>query len=90
MIGKFPAVAVTVVVGRLLQTLLLLLIPYHDGGINMILAAFVIWSLMKRKFSRVVTVAVAVAVFVSRLRIFRIRYSPRISTCITPLILCSR
>ena len=33
-----------------------------DGGINMILAAFAIWSLMKRKFSRVVTVAVVVGI----------------------------
>ena len=30
------------------------------GGINMIPVAFAIWSLMKRKFSTAVTVAVAV------------------------------
>ena len=35
-----------------------LAIPYDDGGINMILVAFAIWSLMKQKLSRVVTVAV--------------------------------
>ena len=33
-----------------------------DSGINMILAVFAIWSLMKRKFSRVVTVAVVLGI----------------------------
>ena len=38
-----------------------------DGGINMILAAFAIWSLMKRKFSRVVSVAVGIGICVRQL-----------------------
>ena len=39
------------------EQLVALAIPYDDGGINMILLALAIWSLMKQKLSREVTVA---------------------------------